>query len=277
MTRAAIAAAVFEIAIILSGSWLIWRHVFSRRAKGESAARLPEWRLQPIDFACFLCFAFVGATSLSAAAGLLLRHTALGPDAQAVAGSAVMDTGVLLGLGGFYLMYGARGFGFGGGPGAVAAIKSGMATFLAAWALVEGTSMAWEYVITKLGLTDARQGMVGILQNTQSGAVRWSLIAVATLLVPVAEELVFRAGLFRYFRTRLPRWVAVTVTSALFAALHVDWGDHLGGLPSFAPLMVLAAVFCLAYERTGSIGTTIVAHALFNLNTFVLVASGLGT
>jgi membrane protease YdiL (CAAX protease family) len=276
MTRAAIAAAAFEIAIILAGAWLIWRHVFSRRSKDDPAARLPEWRLAPVDFACFLCFPFVGATSLSAAAGYLLRHSGLGPDALAVTGSAAMDTGVLIGLGGFSLMYGAPVLGL-GRTSVAAATRSGTTTFLAAWALVEGTSLAWEFLITKLGLPSQKQDMVGILQNTQSGAVRWSLVAVATLLVPVAEELIFRAGLFRYFRTRMPRWVAITLTSALFAALHVSWGDHLSGLPSFAPLMVLAAVFCLAYERTGSIGTTVVAHALFNLNTFLLVASGLGT
>ena len=49
-----------------------------------------------------------------------------------------------------------------------------------------------------------------------------------------------------------------TVTPAcLFAALH----NHLA---SFAPLVVLGIVFSLAYERTGRIGTAIVAHALFN-------------
>ena len=46
------------------------------------------------------------------------------------------------------------------------------------------------------------------------------------------------------------------------------------GLPSLLPLVALAVVFCLAYERTGMIGTTIVAHALFNLNTMLLVAMG---
>jgi membrane protease YdiL (CAAX protease family) len=35
-------------------------------------------------------------------------------------------------------------------------------------------------------------------------------------------------------------------------------------LASFAPLVVLGIVFSLTYERTGRIGTAIVAHALFN-------------
>ena len=34
--------------------------------------------------------------------------------------------------------------------------------------------------------------------------------------------------------------------------------------------------FRLAYERTGRIGTTVVAHCLFNLNTIAMVLLGLG-
>jgi hypothetical protein len=57
----------------------------------------------------------------------------------------------------------------------------------------------------------------------------------------------------------------------------VTWGGKFEGLSSLVPLTVLAVVFCVAYERTGLIGTTIVAHALFNLNTFVQVAAGFGS
>ena len=53
----------------------------------------------------------------------------------------------------------------------------------------------------------------------------------------------------------------------LFALLHLDVG-------SFVPLVTLAVVFALAYERTGNIGSTMVAHALFNLNSALLVLAG---
>jgi hypothetical protein len=51
----------------------------------------------------------------------------------------------------------------------------------------------------------------------------------------------------------------------------------MAGLPSFLPLIALAAVFCLAYERTGMIGTVIVAHALFNLNSMLQFVTGIGS
>ena len=100
------------------------------------------------------------------------------------------------------------------------------------------------------------------------------LIGLATIVAPVTEELVFRAGLFRYFRTRLPRWLAFLLPAVLFAALHVDNWKTLEGFASFAPLVALAVFFSAAYERTGRIGTSIVAHALFNLNTVLLIFAG---
>jgi membrane protease YdiL (CAAX protease family) len=275
MTPAQIAAASFEIGLVLLGLWLIWKLAPGLGAREPRKALLAEWRIPAIDFACFLCFAFVGATTLSALAGLLLRRAHLSPDASMVAGGAVMHLGILAGLAGFLLAFRGRAF----GPGAVAvlpALRSGLATFLVAVPLVDGTSLAWEFLVNKMGLPDEKQDMVDLLLNTHSASLRWSLVAVATLLVPLTEEALFRGGLFRYFRTRVPRWAAIALTSALFGALHVSWGDHMAGLPSLAPLTVLAVIFCLAYERTGSIGTTIVAHALFNLNTFLLVMAGLG-
>jgi membrane protease YdiL (CAAX protease family) len=90
------------------------------------------------------------------------------------------------------------------------------------------------------------------------------MIALAVLVAPLAEEFVFRAGLFRYLRTRLPRSAALLVPAVVFAVLH-------GNYASFGPLVALAIVFSVAYERTGHIGTTIVAHALFNLNTLLAI------
>ena len=99
------------------------------------------------------------------------------------------------------------------------------------------------------------------------------MIVLAVVVAPLTEELVFRAGLFRFLRGRVPRWLALVGPSLVFAMLHVDWST-LQGLASLAPLVVLAVVFSLAYERTGHIGTPIVAHACFTLNTIFVILSG---
>ena len=54
----------------------------------------------------------------------------------------------------------------------------------------------------------------------------------------------------------------------------MNW-KTLGGLSSLPPLVLLAVIFSLAYERTGRIGTPIVAHALFNLNSVLVILSGI--
>ncbi len=277
MTPAAFAAAGFEIAVLLCGAWMIWRHVLSRRGREESQPRLAGWTLPGVDFACLLAFAFLGPAIAGALMGYLLPPSRLGSDAALVATSAAMHAGILLGIASFYLVFGQRVRGPAPAAPAPSAFKSGVLTFLVAMPLVLGTSYAWEFILSKMGWPEEQQELVDILENTHSLALKLLLLSVATLVVPVTEEVVFRAGLFRYFRTRAPRWSAIVVTSALFAALHLSYDKHLVGLPSLAPLFVLAVVFCLAYERTGNIGTTIVAHSLFNLNMFILIVAGIGS
>jgi hypothetical protein len=95
------------------------------------------------------------------------------------------------------------------------------------------------------------------------------MIALALVVAPVSEELVFRAGLFRFLRSRAPRWVAFAVSAGLFALLHGNWVSSL-------PLFVLGLLFAAAYERTGRVAVPMLAHAFFNLNTLLLVLSGVG-
>jgi membrane protease YdiL (CAAX protease family) len=269
-------AAGFEIAVALCGLWLLWKFVVSPGAP-RAERRLPEWRLPAIDFACYVFFAIAGFLALNAIAALVLKQVHIGDDATKVLAGAVQDVGLLLGIYGFHTFYRKVALPPGTRAPIAAAIKSGAVTFFIAILLVDAASLVWGLVLTKLGLPMTNQDLVDVAQNTNSGWLKGSLMVIAVGLAPVTEELVFRGGLFRYFRTRIPRWLAIVLTSVLFGALHMSWDSSLVGLPSVVPLIVLAGVFCLAYERTGMLGTVIVAHALFNLYTFVLVAAGLRT
>jgi membrane protease YdiL (CAAX protease family) len=146
---------------------------------------------------------------------------------------------------------------------------SGAATFLVALPAVTAANLVWRWLLEAGGLPLARQDLVGMFTNVRSPLLLALMIGLATVTAPATEEMVFRAGFFRYLRTRIPRWGALVAPSCLFAALH----QHLA---SFAPLVVLGVVFSLAYERTGRIGTTLVAHALFNLHTIALIFAGVG-
>lgn len=276
-TPLALAGLGFEIALCLVGLWLIWRLVANPAAREEAARRLPEWRLAPVDFACFLFFGFSGAIALSAVVGLFLRHASLDADASVVVGSALMEGGFLLGIGGFYLLLAPRIGCAVAPPEPARSLKSGLATFLISVPVVDALVFAWGYVIDRAGLPNEKQELLGIFENSHSAILRGLFIVFAVIFAPAAEEIFFRGGLFRYLQTRIPRWLAIGLTSAFFGALHIGWGHPVVGLQGLLPLTGLACVFCLAYERTGLIGTVIVAHALFNLNTMFMVLTGVGS
>jgi membrane protease YdiL (CAAX protease family) len=276
MTGVQVAVFAVEIALHAVGLALFLWLFLSRRAKALPQSVLPEWRIPAVEFALFVCFGFMGATVVNGIAGAVLHRIRLGADASVVAASASMEGGFLLGMLCFHAVYRSPARDAGAPPAPISGFAGGLFAFLAAMPLVTAVNLGWGEFLTRMGLPDEKQELVGILENTHSAVLRVLFLLVATLVVPVAEEVLFRGGLFRFLRTRMPRWVAIASTSVLFGALHVQWSNHMGGLASLLPLIVLAVTFCIAYERTGSIVTPIVAHALFNLNMIVLVIAGFG-
>ena len=183
MTPASGAAIGAEGAMILAGLWLVWRFALSRKGRDSRYLRLSEWRLPPIDFGCFIAFAFLGAAVAGSVGAFALRPLRLGDDAAMVAGGAVMHGGILLGLGVFFLVYGAKARGGGAARGPYPVLLSGLVTFLIALPAVFAASSVWDYVLQRLGLPGEKQDMLDILQNSHSWALKGSLVAVATILV----------------------------------------------------------------------------------------------
>jgi uncharacterized protein len=83
------------------------------------------------------------------------------------------------------------------------------------------------------------------------------------VVAPAAEEFFFRGFFYRALRTRFGVFAAAAIDGALFGVIHFDFSgaDALLILP---PLGVLGFVFCLVYERTGSLYPVIALHALNN-------------
>lgn len=147
-------------------------------------------------------------------------------------------------------------------------LRAGGATLLVAIPVLTLLSLGWLELLRRLGLPDQPQDLIAIFSRTQSPLIVAGMLIVACVLAPVAEELFFRAGLYRYTRQRLGRAPALIINAVCFGALHASWAG-------FLPLAVLGVIFCLAYEATGSIRVPILAHCLFNLNTILIVLSGL--
>jgi membrane protease YdiL (CAAX protease family) len=103
----------------------------------------------------------------------------------------------------------------------------------------------------------AEQGTVGLI------AAGFMVVCVA----PVAEEFFFRGFFYRALRTRYSVIGAAAIDGFLFGVIHYDFSgaDALLFVP---PLAALGFLFCLVYERTGSIYPIIAMHALNNAIAF---------
>lgn len=260
----------FQLGLLAAGLVLLWRLVLSPSGRAAAATpRLASWDVGPTNFMLFGISAFLGYFAGGATAHSVATGYGLGEDAAKIFTGAAAQLGMLAGA---LLAPVDRGRMAVPLPFGRVAL-SGAAAFLVGFPVVLVVSLLADWLVRQAGLPDARQDLIGMFARAGSTELLAAMIALAVVAAPVAEELAFRAGLFRWLRTRIPRWAAVVLPALVFASLHVNWKTF-AGLSSVPPLVVLAAVFSLAYERTGHIGTPIVAHALFNLNTIAGILTG---
>ncbi|UCH35351.1 MAG: CPBP family intramembrane metalloprotease [Armatimonadota bacterium] len=106
--------------------------------------------------------------------------------------------------------------------------------------------------------------LIALMIETKSWGVRGLFLILLCVVAPVAEETVFRGGLYGGMRKRWSLPLAALLSSALFAAVHLNWA-------SFVPVMALGVAFCVIYERTGSLLPAMIAHAFFNLGTAIAI------
>ena len=146
-------------------------------------------------------------------------------------------------------------------------LLGGFATLLIALAVVVVVSECWTRLLILLGHQAEAQDMIAVFKDTRSSLVLAGMFFVACVLAPINEELLFRRGLYHFFRQRFGRTFALTFSASLFGLSHFN-------LAGFLPLAALGVVLALAYERTGDIRVPMIAHGLFNLNTIVALLAG---
>ena len=244
-----------EIALVFSGLWLLWRIAVSPQARRDPPSRLLlAWGISWEQFGLFLWIE-IGAAFLAQLGTVALLHALdASPEVLALVGGSSFDFGL---IGAFALFYAAvlkRGPRPPAAPPRVPSLLAGIGTFLVVLPIVYAVGIPWEALLTAFHLPVESQDVVGLFLGSHSLSTRALIVVLAVVVAPVAEELLFRAGLFRFLRQRAPRWVAFLVPALIFAALHVTW-QSLNGLASFLPLTALAMTFSYAYERTGSLST----------------------
>ncbi len=286
LTPGVIAAASVELAFMLAGAFLIWRCWFSAAARAARAqsARLPTWDLPAFPFmglvASVLVGGLIGQMLVVKLGELLIPGLKRSDDLWLMLAGAGFQLGMLgCALGGYRYTKQLVPRASAAAIADTAAMDSasrgtrlprpimGLATFLCALPVLAVINLPWTSALERFGFSTESQEMVDLLLHPESPATVVIMIVLAVVVAPVTEELIFRAGLFRYLRTRLPRAWALALPAIVFGALH-------GNYVAFLPLVAFGVILSLAYERTGSILVPMVAHSLFNLNTILLVIAG---
>jgi membrane protease YdiL (CAAX protease family) len=98
----------------------------------------------------------------------------------------------------------------------------------------------------------------------------FGLIAAGVMVIvvaPVVEEMFFRGFFYRALRTRYPVVIAALIDGLVFGIIHFDF-EGADGLLILPPLALLGLIFCLVYERTGTLYAVIGLHALNNTVAF---------
>ncbi|MBO5941491.1 MAG: CPBP family intramembrane metalloprotease [Kiritimatiellae bacterium] len=142
--------------------------------------------------------------------------------------------------------------------------------------LAVAMSLAWisEQVALLLGFDPPPQDLVKLFTDPD---VAWRTKAgyalVAVVIAPVAEELLFRMGLFNFTTWCIRRWSKVgksafplgsaIISGAVFAAVHFH-------VPTFLPLWFLGVVFAWLYWKSGTVKSPLLCHLLFNLFNFAM-------
>lgn len=261
-----------EIGFWVVGVIVLWRVSFGDAARDRPSRALPFWTVSMPDFLLLAVCVFTGAWIGQLIAATLHAHTShLGLLLQ----GGVFQLGMLVGVSGAWLLNRSHRT----PPGDTAPeetptrhrphpLTAATGVFLIAIPLVTWIGYAWKKILQAGGFDVSEQELVDVFRQSNSPFEIVSLTLLAVVVAPLTEELIFRAGLFRYLNGRAPRWIALLVPSALFAVLH-------GNTVAFLPLLLLGVLFSLAYERTGRISVTIIAHGLFNLHTILLLLAGL--
>jgi len=283
LTPFQIALAALELTLVFAGGGLLLTILVSvrRRQRWLATHALPYWPLSVSEFLILGALVMLGMSLSQTVTQLLLKARIAASADQAglevfVYGAAAHG-GVLLACLAFPTLLKQFRPNLGTEPPPLRqapalpwtqVLRYAGGTLLVVMPVVALLSLGWNLVLQALGLPDAPQDLVRIFAETESGVVIAGMFFVACVLAPISEELVFRAGLYRYIRQKLGRMPALLVSGLLFGVLHGSWTGAI-------PLAGLGMLLALVYEATGSIRVPIIVHGLFNLNTILIVLSGL--
>ncbi len=276
-----IAVSIGELTLVVVGLIAIFRLGFTPKGRTVLTAPspLPNWPISIIDFGLACLAVIVGGIAGQILAGFYANQPGLDENLRLMIYGGGFQGGLLAGAASasYTLRRQVASYCVSAEeavpvadplpPPAYNIWQAGSVTFVVAIPILLALSLGWTFILESFGLNTDKQELVDLFANTDSVPIVIGMTVLAAVIAPLAEELIFRAGFFRFMRKRTPRWLAYVLPAAVFASLH-------GNLFAFVPLFTLGLIFAYAYERTGNIRVSIIAHALFNLHTILLLLAG---
>ena len=145
------------------------------------------------------------------------------------------------------------------------------------WGALVWLSAVITQVVVAIALDSAGVPLSSNTDGLDSSVPTGYLVATALAAViaaPLVEELVFRGVVQRALITRLGVAGAIAVQALVFGAVHANPAFGSGNIGLVIVLTMVGAAFGVGAHLTGRLGTSIVAHAIFNSVVLVLVLSG---
>lgn len=150
------------------------------------------------------------------------------------------------------------GFGFSRG----ALRSAGVFFACAAPAVLAANALVASAYFAVSGEYPPKQEIVDIFSSMPEGLGAVAAAVSIAVFAPVTEEMFFRGLLYRIFKGffspfRCGAFVSAVLSGAFFAMIHAD-------AFVFLPLALMGVLLCMSYEKSGSIISPILVHALFN-------------
>ena len=112
-------------------------------------------------------------------------------------------------------------------------------------------------VCQQLGIQPPLEPIHELLFEERSPLVLGLTVALACILGPLTEEVLFRGLVFSALRRRVSRPAAMLISGSLFSAAHTN-------LVGFLPILLLGCFLADCYERSGSLWASIAVHMFHN-------------
>jgi len=118
-------------------------------------------------------------------------------------------------------------------------------------------SIAILMMMEKMGIS-FENSKTETIQNDKSIYAFCIAVIGAAVISPIYEEILYRGVFYTFFRDRYGIWGGVLISSIIFTVVHIPTYNTL-------PVNFLSGVvFAWLYEKTNSILSAMIAHALFN-------------